>query len=76
MTEEKSGVKSEAMISPTAKTTAKAVIIDTSQFSPITLLRMGISLTKGWAAAANIKAKTAAPIHPAMAKASRTKPRE
>ena len=60
----------------TAKTAAKAAIIDNSQLSAMNSPTTGISLTIGSSCGAKIKATIPAAIQPAMASDSRTKPRE
>ncbi len=73
--EEKSGVKIDMTMSESAKTPAKAAMIDNSQLSPRNLSRTGICLISGSACGAKMKASTAAATQPAMARISRTKPR-
>ena len=73
---EKSGVKIDTTISVAAKTVAKAAMIDSSQLSPRKSPTTGISRMRGSTEGAKKKATKAAATHPAMARVSRTKPRE
>ena len=61
---------------PMAKTMPKATMMESSQLSFRKSPSTGISLTSGCALSAKTKASTAAPIQPAIAMASRTRPRE